>query len=79
MRTSWVPHPSTKENIGLSRDDCLPFFRNINGPQSERIKTDFQKTFKKKMALDILIQGNMTVVNYLDEHRAQILIGRESL
>ena len=27
-----------KENISLYRDDGLAFFRNINGPQSERIK-----------------------------------------
>ena len=54
-----------QENIGLYRDYDLAFFRNVNGPQSERIKKDFQKTFKKN-GLDIVIQCNMTVVNFLD-------------
>ena len=54
-----------KEDIGIYRDDGLAVFKNTSGPQSERIKKDFQKIFKKH-DLDIVIQCNMKVVNYLD-------------
>ena len=54
-----------KKDIGLYRDDGLALFKNISGPQSERIKKDFQKLFKNH-GLDIIIQTNMKVVNFLD-------------
>ena len=54
-----------KKNIGLYRDDGLAAFKNINGPQAEKIKKDFQKIFKEN-GLDIVIQCNMRIVNYLN-------------
>ena len=40
-------------------------FKNTSGPQSEKIKTTFQRMFKNK-GLDIIINCNMKIVNYLD-------------
>ena len=54
-----------KENIGLYRDDGLAAFMNLSGPQSERIKKDFQRIFKEK-GLDIVIVCNRKSVDYLD-------------
>ena len=54
-----------KEDIGLYRDDGLAAFKNVSGPENERIKKDFQKIFKDK-GLDIVIECNKKVVNYLD-------------
>ena len=45
-------------NIGLHRDDGLAVFKNTSGPQSEKL-------FKNK-GLDIIINCNMKIVNYLD-------------
>ena len=36
-----------KKDIGLYRDDGLAVFKNKSGPQAERIKKDFQKTFRE--------------------------------
>ena len=55
----------TKENIGLYRDDGLAVFKNTSGPQSERIKKDFQQIFKD-MGLDLIIVCNRKSVDYLD-------------
>ena len=52
-------------NIGLYRDDGLAVFKNTSGPQSEKIKKNFQRMFKNK-GLDIIINCNMKIVNYLD-------------
>jgi len=54
-----------KNNIGLYRDDGLAVFKSLSGPQSERIKKQFQKYFKDN-GLDIIIQCNMHTVDYLD-------------
>ena len=54
-----------KQDFGLYRDDGLAVFRNISGPQSEKIKKNFQQIFKDNH-LDIVISCNMKVVNYLD-------------
>ena len=54
-----------KEDIGLYRDDGLAVFKNISGPQSERIKKNFRKLFREN-GLDIVIQCNLKIVNYLD-------------
>ena len=43
------------KEIGLYRDDGLSVFKNINGPEAEKIKEDIQR-----------ISCNMKVVNYLD-------------
>ena len=54
-----------KNDFGLYRDDGLAIFRNVSGPQSEKIKKTFQKIFKDNH-LDITITCNMKIVNYLD-------------
>ena len=51
--------------IGLYRDDGLSVFKDISGPDAERIKKDFQRIFKKA-GLDLVISCNMKIVNYLD-------------
>ena len=52
-------------NIGLCRDGELAVFKNASGPQSEKIKNTLQKMFKNN-GLDIIINCNMKIVNYLD-------------
>ena len=54
-----------KDDMGLYRDDGLAVFKNASGPQNERIKKDFQKTFKDK-GLDLVIECNKKIVNYLE-------------
>ena len=54
-----------KHNFGLYRDDGLAVSKNISGPQSERLKKDLQVTFKK-FGLDLVIECNKTIVDYLD-------------
>ena len=54
-----------KESIGLYRDDGLAIFRNISGPQTERIRKNITRHFKKH-GLKITIQTNLKIVNYLD-------------
>ena len=40
-------------------------FKNCSGPQMEKIKKHLQKVFKNN-GLDVIIECNMKVVNYLD-------------
>ena len=54
-----------KECIGLYRDDGLAVFKNISGPQAERIRKDITSHFKTN-GLNITIQTNFKFVNYLD-------------
>ena len=54
-----------KSDVGLYRDDGLAVFKDRSGPQNESTKKFIQKTFKDK-GLDLVIQCNMKVVNYLD-------------
>ena len=51
-----------KKDIGLYRDDGLAVFKNISGPEAEKIKKDLQNIFKN-IGLEIVIASNM-VVNY---------------
>ena len=53
------------ENIGLYRDDGLSIFRNVSGPELEKIKKHIQEIFKEKM-LDVIIECNTKIINYLD-------------
>ena len=62
---SLIGNKYNRNNIGLYRDDGLAVFKNTSGPQSEKIKKTFQKMFKNK-GLDIIINCNMKIVNYLD-------------
>ena len=54
-----------KNDVGLYRDDGLAVFKNISGPESEHIKKNFQSLFKK-YGLEIIIECNKKVVDYLD-------------
>ena len=54
-----------KNDIDLYRDDGLAIFKNISGPKSEKVKKNIQELFKENQ-LDIVIQCNMKMVNYLD-------------
>ena len=62
---SLIGNKYNHSNIGLHRDDGLAVFKNTSGPQSEKSKKTFQKMFKNK-GLDIIINCNMKIVNYLD-------------
>ena len=54
-----------KNDLGLYRDDGLVVLKNKSGPQSEQVKKNIQKIFKGH-ELDIIIQRNMKIVNYID-------------
>ena len=62
---SLIGNKYNPNNIGLYRDDGLAVFKNTSGPQSEKIKKTFQRMLKNK-GLDIIINCNMKIVNYLD-------------
>ena len=53
------------KNIGLYRDDGLAVLKNVSGPASEKTKKHLQYLFKQK-GLQIIIECNLKVVNYLD-------------
>ena len=53
------------KNIGLYRDEGLAVFKNVSGPSSEKMKNHLQHLFKQK-SLQIIIECNLKVVNYLD-------------
>ena len=54
-----------KENFGLYRDDGLACLKNLNGHQSDKLRKDITKVFKE-MGLNITIQANLKIVNFLD-------------
>ena len=54
-----------RKNVGLYRDDGLAVFKDISGPEAERIKKDFVKVFKRN-GLTITIECNRKIVDYLD-------------
>ena len=54
-----------KKHIGLYRDDGLAIFKNVSGSKAENILKDIQKLFKDNQ-LNITIQCNLKIVNYLD-------------
>ena len=62
---SLIGNKYNPNNIGPYRDDRLAVFKNTNGPQSEKIRKTFQTMFQNKR-LDIIINCNMKIVNYLD-------------
>ena len=62
---SFLSENHNKKDIGLYRDDGLAAFRNVSGPQSEKIKKNFQRIFHENN-LEIVILCNMKIVNYLD-------------
>ena len=54
-----------KKDIGLYRDDGLAVFKDISGPEAEKIKKKIQKIFKDN-DLQITISCNLKITNYLD-------------
>ena len=54
-----------KSNIGLYGDDGLTVFKNISGPQAQKIKKDFQDKFCNNN-LNIIVKCNLKIVDYLD-------------
>ena len=54
-----------KNHIALHRDDGLAILKNTSCPEAEKLKKKFQKIFKEK-DLDIIIQCNLKITNYLD-------------
>ena len=53
------------KNLALYRDDELAIFKNVNGPDSEKIKKHFCKLFIDH-DLELTIQCNRKVMNFLD-------------
>ena len=56
---------TNKNHIGLHRDDGLAILKNTSDPEAEKLKKKFQKLFKEKY-LDLIIQCNLKITNYLD-------------
>ena len=56
-----------KNHIGLYRDDGLSVTKSTNGPEAEnsRNKRKLKKLLKEK-DLDIIVQCNLNITNYLD-------------
>ena len=54
-----------RKKSGLYRDDDLAVSKNISGPESERMKKNFQSLFKK-YGLEIIIECNKKGVEFLD-------------
>ena len=54
-----------KKYFGLYRDDGLRVVKNKSGPETEKIKRNMHKIFEGNK-LDIIIQCNMKIVNYLN-------------
>ena len=54
-----------KKSKGIYRDDGLAVFKNLSGPESEKVKKTRTKMFKG-YGLNITIQCNLKIINYLD-------------
>ena len=54
-----------ENNIGLYRDDSLAVFKNISGPQAEKIKKHFQNKCRKNN-LNMIVKYNLKIADYLD-------------
>ena len=54
-----------KINIDLNGDDGLTVFKNISGPQAQKVKKDFQDKFCNNN-LNIIVKCNLKIVDYLD-------------
>ena len=62
---SLISEKYNKKDFGLYCDDGLEVIKKKSGPEREKIKKNIQKIFKENK-LDIVIQCNMTISNYLD-------------
>ena len=54
-----------KKDFRFYRDDGLRVVKNRSGPETEKIKKNIQKIFRESK-LEIVIQCNMKILNYLD-------------
>ena len=59
-----ISEKHNENDVSLYRDDGLAVFKNISGPESDRIKRNFQSLFKK-YGLEIKIECNEKVIVYL--------------
>ena len=55
----------SKNHIGQYKKDSLAILKSTGNPEAEKLKKKFQKLFKEK-DLDIIIQCNLKITNYLD-------------
>ena len=55
-----------KDLNGLYRDDGLACFKNIIGPQADRIRKDAINIFRREFQLNIVCEANLKIVNFLD-------------
>ena len=55
-----------KHSIGLYRDDGLACFRYTSGRQTDRIRKDLIKIFKKDFDLSITSEINLKAINILN-------------
>ena len=62
---SLISEKYNKKDFGLYRDDGLGMAKNKSGLKTEKIMKNIQKICKEN-ELDIVIQCNMKIVNYLD-------------
>ena len=53
-------------DLGLYRDDGLGAIKRTPETKLEKIKKDIFKMFKEDIELDITLETNLTVVNFLD-------------
>ena len=54
-----------KNHTGLYRDAGLAILKNTSGLEAEQLKKHHEKLIKEKR-LDIIIQCNLKITNYLD-------------
>ena len=54
-----------ENHIGLYRDESLAILKNTSDPEAEKLKKKLQKLLKEN-DLDIIIQWNLKITNYLD-------------
>ena len=54
-----------KRDIGLYREDRLAISKDVSSSKAEKIKKYIQNLFKDNH-LNIIIQSNLKIVNYLD-------------
>ena len=54
-----------KDLVGLYRDDSLAVVKNLSSPEIERKRKAIMKLFKE-CGLNIAIQINLKIVNFLD-------------
>ena len=54
----------TQNDVGLYRDDCLGVFRNLSGPEMERVRKEIITIFKE-CGISLTTKTNLKVVQFL--------------